>query len=136
MCCIAGLLNNSSPDGLNSATASSRCSTADCRLAFCPASSERSADAHLELRVNVKAGTHTVAVTFPKRPSVQGEDLRPPYLRSYVVARINPIRFSKSTEFDFDEVIDKMTASARKFNVEKVRQEDVVRAGGGPPDEE
>ena len=30
--CIAGLLNSSSPDGLKSATASSRCSTADCRL--------------------------------------------------------------------------------------------------------
>ena len=38
--CIAGLLKSSSPDGLNSATASSRCSTADCRLAFCPASSD------------------------------------------------------------------------------------------------
>ena len=35
--CIAGLLKSSSPDGLNSATASSRCSTADCRFAFCPA---------------------------------------------------------------------------------------------------
>jgi mono/diheme cytochrome c family protein len=48
-------------------------------------SSERPADAHLELRVNVAAGVHTVAVTFPQRPAVQGEDLRPPYLRSYAV---------------------------------------------------
>ena len=48
-------------------------------------SSERPADADLELRVNVKAGVHTVAVTFPQRPAVQGEDLRPPYLRSYAV---------------------------------------------------
>ncbi len=62
--------------------------------------------------------------------------LTSPYLKAFVVARINPIRFSKSTEFDFDEVIDKMTASAKKFNVDKVRQEDVVRAGGGPPDED
>ena len=46
---------------------------------------ERPADAHLELRVNVTAGVHTVAVTFPQRPAVQGEDLRPPYLRSYAV---------------------------------------------------
>jgi len=29
-----------------------------------------------------------------------------------------------------------MTASAKKFNVDKVKQEDVVRAGGGPPDED
>jgi len=62
--------------------------------------------------------------------------LTSPYLKAFVVARINPIRFSKSTEFDFDDVIDKMTASARKFNVDKVKQEDVVRAGGGPPDED
>ena len=45
------------------------------------------------------------------------------------------IRFSKSTEFDFDEVIPKMTASAKRFNVERVKQEDVVRAGGGPIEE-
>ncbi len=55
------------------------------------------------------------------------------------MARVNPIRFSKSTEFDFDDVIDKMTASAKKFNVEKIRQEDVAKAGGGggaPADDE
>jgi hypothetical protein len=48
-------------------------------------SSERPADADLELRINVTAGVHAVAVTFPQRPAVQGEDLRPPYLRSYAV---------------------------------------------------
>jgi ParB family chromosome partitioning protein len=58
-----------------------------------------------------------------------------PYLKPFVVARINPIRFSKSTEFDFDDVLSRMEKNAAKFNVEKVRQEDVVRAGGGPPDE-
>lgn len=68
--------------------------------------------------------------------ALKKKGLTSPYLKAFVVARVNPIRFSKSTEFDFDEVIDKMTASARKFNVDKVRQEDVVRAGGGPPDED
>jgi ParB family transcriptional regulator, chromosome partitioning protein len=58
-----------------------------------------------------------------------------PYLRPFVVARINPIRFSKSTEFDFDEVLERMRKSADKFNVDRVKQEDVVRAGGGPPEE-
>ena len=53
-----------------------------------------------------------------------------PYLRPFVVARINPIRFSKSTEFDFDDVLDRMEKSAEKFNVERIRQEDIVRAGG------
>lgn len=62
--------------------------------------------------------------------------LTSPYLRPFVVARINPIRFSTSTEFEFDDVLDRMKRSASKFNVDKIRQEDVVRAGGGPADEE
>jgi ParB family transcriptional regulator, chromosome partitioning protein len=61
--------------------------------------------------------------------------LTSPYLRPFVIARVNPIRFSTSTEFDFDEVLGKMQKSAAKFNVEKVRQEDVVRAGGGPAED-
>jgi ParB family chromosome partitioning protein len=62
--------------------------------------------------------------------------LTSPYLKPFVVARINPIRFSKSTSFDFNEVLGKMLASAGKFNVDKIKQEDVARTGGGPPDEE
>ena len=69
--------------------------------------------------------------------ALKAKGLTSPYLKAFVVARVNPIRFSKSTEFDFDEVIDKMTASAKKFNVEKVKQEDVAKAGGGAaPDED
>ena len=59
-----------------------------------------------------------------------------PYLRPFVIARINPIRFSTSTEFDFDEVLGRMQKNADKFNVERIRQEDVVRAGGGPVEDE
>lgn len=58
-----------------------------------------------------------------------------PYLRPFVVARVNPIRFSTSTEFDFDDVVGRMQKNAVKFNVEKVKQEDVVRTGGGPVDD-
>jgi ParB family transcriptional regulator, chromosome partitioning protein len=62
--------------------------------------------------------------------------LTSPYLRPFVVARINPIRFSTSTEFDFDDVLRRMEKNAAKFNIEKIRQEDVVRVGGGPIEEE
>lgn len=70
--------------------------------------------------------------------ALKAKGLTSPYLKAFVVARINYIRFSKATEFDFDEVIDKITGSAKKFNVEKVKQEDVAKAGGGgaPADEE
>jgi ParB family chromosome partitioning protein len=67
---------------------------------------------------------------------LKARGLTSPYLRPFVVARINPIRFSTSTEFDLDDVLDRMKKNAGKFNVEKIRQEDVVRAGGGPADEE
>jgi ParB family chromosome partitioning protein len=62
--------------------------------------------------------------------------LTSPYLRPFVVARINPIRFSTSTEFDFDDVLDRTDRNAGKFNVDKIRQEDVVRAGGASAEAE
>jgi ParB family chromosome partitioning protein len=67
---------------------------------------------------------------------LKARGLTSPYLRSFVVARVNPIRFSTSTEFDFDDVLDRMDRAASKFRIEKVKQEDVVRAGGGAPEEE
>ncbi len=62
--------------------------------------------------------------------------LTSPYLRSFVVSRVNYTRFSKSPSIDFDEAFDKITASAEKFNVERVRQEEVAKSGGGPAEED
>ncbi len=67
--------------------------------------------------------------------ALKGKGLTSPYLKPFVVARINPVRFSKATDFDFDEVMDKMMASAAKFNVERVKQEDVAKIGGGAPED-
>ena len=68
--------------------------------------------------------------------ALKAKGLTSPYLKPFVVARINPIRFSKATAFEFDEVMAKMLASAKKFNVERVKQEDVAKIGGAPPPEE
>jgi len=59
-----------------------------------------------------------------------------PYIRAFVVARINPIRFSKATEFDFDDVLARMQKNANGFNVERVKEQDVARAGGAPEETE
>jgi len=68
---------------------------------------------------------------------LKAKGLTSPYLKPFVVARVNYTRFSKATSFDFDETLDKIIASAQKFNTEKVSQQDVAKAGGGaPPDEE
>ncbi|HYC30962.1 MAG TPA: ParB N-terminal domain-containing protein [Gemmatimonadales bacterium] len=55
-----------------------------------------------------------------------------PYLRAFVVARINPIRFKRGAKAEFDETIETMTAAARRFNAERVREDQVARAGGAP----
>jgi ParB family chromosome partitioning protein len=67
---------------------------------------------------------------------LKARGLTSPYLRPFVAARINPIRFSKATSFDFDEVMQKMTASAGKFNIDRVKPEEVTRASGPPIDED
>ena len=67
---------------------------------------------------------------------LKAKGLTSPYLKPFVVSRVNYTRFSKATSFDFDEALDKIIAGAQKFNVDRVKQEDVVRAGGGAPDEE
>src|SRR6185436_10942064 len=54
-----------------------------------------------------------------------------PYLKPFVVARVNYTRFSKATSFDYDEALDKIIASAAKFNVDRIKQEDVAKSGGG-----
>ena len=57
-----------------------------------------------------------------------------PYLRSFVVARINPLRWIKGEPPLLEEVLKTMRERAGKFNVEKIRPQDLAGAAG-PPDE-
>jgi len=60
-----------------------------------------------------------------------------PYLRSFVVARVNPLRWIQGDLPPAEKVLTTMRDRAAKFNAEKVRQEDLARMGGGAvPDEE
>ena len=67
---------------------------------------------------------------------LKAKGLTSPYLKPFVVARVNYTRFSKATSFDFDEALDKIIASAQKFNVDRVSQQDVAKSGGGGPVDE
>jgi len=58
-----------------------------------------------------------------------------PYLRSFVVARINPLRWIKGEPPPLEEVLKTMRERAGKFNVEKIRPQDLAGAAG-PPDQE
>jgi ParB family chromosome partitioning protein len=71
-----------------------------------------------------------------KVEALKSKGLTSPYLKSFVVARINPIRFrpKDAAPLSFDEVLDRMTKSAAKLNVDKVKMEDLARSGGAPED--
>jgi ParB family chromosome partitioning protein len=57
-----------------------------------------------------------------------------PYLRSFVVARINPLRWIKGEAPSLEDVFKTMRDRAAKFNVEKVRPQDLAGAAGSPDD--
>jgi ParB family chromosome partitioning protein len=64
--------------------------------------------------------------------ALKSHGLTSPYLRSFVVARINPIRFRpKDAEpLSFNETLERMNKAMAKFNPEKIKMEDLARTGG------
>ena len=56
-----------------------------------------------------------------------------PYLKAFVVARINFLRFKKGKAV-FGDAVDRLTAAAKKFDIGKVKPDQVV-ATGGPAEE-
>jgi ParB family chromosome partitioning protein len=87
---------------------------------------EKLAAAVLELEEKVAAAVQ----------KLRARGLTSPYLRSFVVARINPLRWIKGEPPPAEKVIAQMRDKADRFNAEKVKQEDLARMGGGVPDEE
>ena len=69
----------------------------------------------------------TAAVT-----DLKAKGFESPYLRAFVVARINPLRFKRGAKADFDETIERMLAAARRFDPGRIRADQVARAGGAP----
>ena len=57
-----------------------------------------------------------------------------PYLKSFVIARSNPLRFMKEPPA-LEDLLNTIRGKVERFNVDKVRQEDIV-ASGGAPDED
>ena len=56
------------------------------------------------------------------------------YLRSFVVARINPLRWIKGEPPSLEELLKTMRERVGKFNVEKIRPQDLAGAAGPPDD--
>jgi ParB family chromosome partitioning protein len=66
--------------------------------------------------------------------ALKAKGLTSPYLKSFVVARVNPIRFrpKDAPPLSFDEALDRMTRAAAKFNPDKVKDSDLASSGGAP----
>ena len=57
-----------------------------------------------------------------------------PYLKTFVVARINPLRWIMGEPPPLEEVLKTMRERAGKFNVDKIKQEDIAASGGARDD--
>ncbi len=54
-----------------------------------------------------------------------------PYLKTFVVARSNPLRFMKEPP-ELEDLLKTIRGKVERFNVDKIRQEDIVASGGAP----
>jgi len=61
--------------------------------------------------------------------------LTSPYLKTFVVARINPLRFIKGEPPPFDELFATMQKRASGLDASKIRSEDLAKSGGAPDEE-
>jgi len=70
--------------------------------------------------------------------ALKAKGMTSPYLKSFVVARVNPIRFrpKEAPPLSFDEALGRMTTAAEKFNPDKIRLDDLAKSGGAPDEGE
>ncbi len=52
-----------------------------------------------------------------------------PYLKTFVVARSNPLRFMKEPP-ELEDLVNTIRGKVERFNVDRIRQEDIVASGG------
>lgn len=66
--------------------------------------------------------------------ALKAKGLTSPYLKSFVVARVNPVRFrpKDAAPLSFEEALDRMAKAAAKFDPDKIRMDDLAKSGGVP----
>jgi ParB family chromosome partitioning protein len=72
--------------------------------------------------------THVTAVVA----KLKERGLISPYLRNFVISRINPLRWIQGELPSLEAVLKTMTERARKFNTEKIKQQDLANTAGAP----
>ncbi|MBL8910696.1 MAG: ParB N-terminal domain-containing protein [Archangium sp.] len=64
--------------------------------------------------------------------ALKAKGLQSPYLKNYVVARVNFLKFKKEGDFDFEDTIKQLITATKKIDPSKVNKEDLAKMGGGP----
>ena len=77
-------------------------------------------------------------VIVQKVEALKAEGLSSPYLKSFVVARVNPVRFrpKDAPPLSFDDALDRMLKAAEKLNTDKINTADLAKSGGAPDESE
>jgi len=99
--------------------------------------SERTLAASLRERVGYAARLKGIDAEVQRIVAALKErGFKSPYLRNYVVARLNPVRFHKAKKgggpvMPIAEALTRMTAAARKFNLASVSNADLAWVAAG-----
>lgn len=64
--------------------------------------------------------------------ALKARGLESPYLKAFVVARVNPVRFLKGPPPPYDAAFQKMLAAAKAFDPGKIKADQIARSGGAP----
>jgi len=100
------------------------------------ATSLRERDAYASRLLEIDAQVKRIAATL------QAKGFKSPYLRNYIVARINPVRFHKPKKGDtkppmpIAQALTRMTAAAKKFNLDSVSNSDIAWVAVGASSQE
>ena len=97
--------------------------------------SEALADAVPERERRAKAVLELDDAVNEAVAKLKEKGLTSPYLKNFVVSRVNPLRFIKGDLPSFDELLSTMTKRARGMKTDKIKTEDLARSGGAPDDE-
>jgi len=67
--------------------------------------------------------------------ALEARGLTSPYLRAFVVARINPLRFQRGATAPYEATMEKMLEAAKAFDASKIRPDHLAKAAGPPAEE-
>ena len=64
--------------------------------------------------------------------SLKEKGFESPYLKNFVVSRVNYLKFVKGDMPPYDDAMEKILASAKKFDAGKIKQDDIAKTAGAP----